>query len=80
MEGKLTGPITADENKALAKLKELLIAKKVEFNASKFNDYYLVRFLRARKLEPGKAFEMFSNFLKWRADNKIDDLEVKLNN
>ena len=38
---------------------------------------YLLRFLRARKFEIEKVYEMWDNFIKWREDNKMDDILVK---
>jgi hypothetical protein len=68
-------PFTSEESAALSKFKDLLKSKKVDYNSLKFDDFYLVRFLRARKLDQAKTLEMFTNFLKWRVENKIDDIE-----
>jgi hypothetical protein len=78
MEGKLevyTCPLTSEENVALDKFLELLKTKKIEFNTVQFDSGYLVRFLRARKLDLNKTFEMFTAFLKWRKDNNVDESE-----
>lgn len=43
-----------------------------------FDDYYLLRFLRARKFDQEKSRLMFNNFLDWRKENEVDTiLEVK---
>lgn len=80
MEGNLTvsayaAPITSEENTALSKFITLLQSKKIVYDEKKFDNGYLVRFLRARKLDINKTFEMFTNFLKWRVDNKIDEIK-----
>ena len=79
MEGKLevyTCPLTSEENVALAKFLELLKTKNIVFNTVQFDSGYLVRFLRARKLDLNKTFEMFTAFLKWRKDNNVDESAI----
>lgn len=78
MESKVTvhtAPLSIEESTALNKFKDLLKSKKVEYNPNQFDDGYLVRFLRARKLDLNKSFEMFTNFLKWRIANNVDEIE-----
>jgi len=41
-----------------------------------YDDAYLLRFLRARKFDLTKALQMWSNFYKWRQENKVDDINV----
>jgi len=41
-----------------------------------YDDQYLLKFLRARKFDVNNSFTMFSNFIKWRADNDVDNVEV----
>jgi len=44
-----------------------------------YDDYYLLRFLRARKFEMDKVILMFNTFMQWRKDNDVDNiLEVWL--
>lgn len=40
-----------------------------------YNDLFLLRFMRARKFEIPKVYEMFTNFLKWRNDASVDEIE-----
>lgn len=40
----------------------------------RYDDRYLLRFCRARKFDYPKVQLMFDNFLKWRADNGVDDI------
>ena len=43
-----------------------------------YDEYYLLRFLRARKFDMDKTKLMFNNFLTWRQDNDVDNiLEVR---
>lgn len=39
-----------------------------------FDDYYLLRFLRARKFEMDKTIQMFNNFIEWRKENDVDNI------
>lgn len=39
-----------------------------------YDDYYLLRFLRARKFDMDKSKLMFENFLQWRKDNDVDHI------
>lgn len=70
-----TAPFTMEESTALNKFVDILKAKKVDYDQEKYESSCLIRFLRARKLDLNKAFEMFTNFLKWRADNNVDQIE-----
>lgn len=43
-----------------------------------YDDYYILRFLRARKFDMDKTKLMFNNFLEWRKENDVDNiLEVR---
>lgn len=44
------------------------------YDPSKFDDAYLLRFLRARKFDLPKAKLMWSDFIKWRTEFGVDDL------
>jgi len=39
-----------------------------------YDDYYLLRFLRARKFDMEKTKLMFNNFLEWRQNNGVDTI------
>ena len=41
-----------------------------------FDDRYLLRFCRAREFNFDLVWEMFSNFIKWRNENDIDNILV----
>lgn len=64
---------------ALQNFKEKLLNEKVIQDFSYFDDLYLLRFLRARKFDLTKTHLMFTNFLKWRVDNQVDQIEVLSN-
>lgn len=66
--------ITQDEEKILLKFKELLSSKKTEYCSIINDDSVLIRFLRARKMDLNKSYEMFINTLLWRKENKLDEI------
>ena len=39
-----------------------------------FDDYYLLRFLRARKFDMDKTLLMFNTFIEWRKENDVDHI------
>ena len=39
-----------------------------------YDDYYLLRFLRARKFDMEKTLLMFNNFMTWRKENDVDNI------
>jgi hypothetical protein len=39
-----------------------------------YDDYYLLRFLRARKFDMDKTILMYTTFLNWRRDNDVDNV------
>jgi len=39
-----------------------------------YDDYYLLRFLRARKFDMEKTKLMFNNFIDWRRENDVDNV------
>ncbi|ODN02368.1 SEC14-like protein 2 [Orchesella cincta] len=65
--------LTASQAETLAKfqqrVKPILPHKYME------DSIYLVRFLRARQFDLDRAEEMLRKNLKWRSDNKIDDID-----
>ena len=62
---------------ALEKFKEKILNEGLLKEFGNFDDVYLLRFLRARKFDLEKTFLMFNNFLKWRVENGVDQIEVK---
>ena len=43
---------------------------------TRYNDYYLLRFCRARNFKLDKVLQMFNMFLDWRAEHKVDESMV----
>ena len=39
-----------------------------------YDDYYMLRFLRARKFDMEKSILMFTTFIEWRKDNDVDNI------
>jgi len=39
-----------------------------------YDDYYMLRFLRARKFDMEKTTLMFNTFIEWRKDNDVDNI------
>jgi hypothetical protein len=67
--------MNVEEDAALNKFVELLKSNNVVYNQNEINNNYLIRFLRARKLDLNKTLEMFINYLKWRKENNVDEIE-----
>jgi len=40
-----------------------------------YDDYYLLRFLRARKFNMDNTKLMMNNYLEWRRENDVDNIE-----
>jgi len=45
-------------------------------NDPPYDDAYLLRFLRARKFDLAKTLTMWNNFIKWRKENNVDEIDV----
>ena len=58
--------------KVLIEFKQIIIKEKILPNFDYFDDYYLLKFCRARDFNIEKTLEMFKNFIKWRHDNGVD--------
>lgn len=43
-----------------------------------YDDPYLLRFLRARKFDIHKTQIMFVDFIKWRKENDVDNINVNI--
>ncbi|OXA56176.1 putative SEC14-like protein 6 [Folsomia candida] len=67
---------TSEEIAKIGQLRSLLTAGKVSppLNETFEDDYYLVKWLRARNLDVSKAQEMLLTSLAWRRENRIDGI------
>lgn len=61
----------------LNKFKEKIISENLCENPARYSDTFLLSYCRARKFELEKVYLMFSNYIKWRKENNVDDIEVK---
>jgi hypothetical protein len=59
------GDMSEEQEKALETFKKYIIEKKIT-DHPQYDDYYLLRFLRARKFDMEKTILMFTNFMNWR--------------
>ena len=77
MENNTKTPVklSAEQELILNQLKSELIKENVDF--VKFDDFFLLRFLRARKFSLENTKKMFMDFLQWRIDFKTDELIEK---
>jgi hypothetical protein len=66
------GDLSPEQTQALKKFRAEVQAMGIP--DSKFDDHYLLRFLRARKFDLAKTKEMWVNFIKWRKENGVDDI------
>ncbi len=57
--------MSEEQEKALETFKKYIIEKKIT-DHPQYDDYYLLRFLRARKFDMEKTILMFTNFMNWR--------------
>lgn len=73
------GTLTADQEKVLEEFKVKLREANL-FHEVRHTDYFLLRFLRARKFSIEDAFLMLKNFEEWRKEWDVDTLvkEFKL--
>ena len=68
--------LNKEQYDALQKWKQELLTKKITTDFTTYDDLYLLRFLRARKFDLEKTTIMFQKFLKWREDEKVDELRT----
>jgi hypothetical protein len=61
----------------LEKFRDKILSEGILPNLDNYDDLYLLRFLRARKFDVDKTYNMFSNFIKWRKENDVDNIEVR---
>jgi len=67
--------INQQQYDALQKFKEQIQKENLVDDWVVYNDLFLLRLMRARKFDVAKVYEMFTNFLKWRKEAKVDEIE-----
>ena len=67
------GDMSDEQQKALEDFKKYLLDAQIAQHPM-FDDYYLLRFLRARKFDLEKTKLMFNNFIEWRKENDVDNV------
>ena len=60
----------------LGKFKEKILNEKILESFGRYNDVYLLGFLRARKFDLENSFLLFKDFIKWRHTHGVDQIEV----
>jgi hypothetical protein len=61
------------QQKCLDDFKAWIVANKVTENPW-HKDYFFLKFCRARKFDLKKVIEMFTNYMKYRTDNDLDNI------
>jgi hypothetical protein len=64
--------INISQFNVLIKFKQICINKNLIPNFDYFDDYYLLKFCRARKFDLEKTLKMFTDFINWRKENDVD--------
>ena len=67
------GDLGEDQEKALELFKKYVKDNGITDHPM-YDDYYMLRFLRARKFDMEKTILMFNNFMQWRKDNDVDNI------
>jgi hypothetical protein len=70
------GDMSEDQDKGLEEFRKYIKDNNVTDHPA-YDDYALLRFLRARKFDMDKTKLMFHNFMDWRKEHDVDNvLEV----
>ena len=60
----------------LIQFKQAIISENLIPNFDYYDDFYLLKFLRARKFDLKKTLKMFRNYLIWRKNENIENLII----
>ena len=75
------GNLTPDQEKIFTEFKITVIRMSEEawnYDILQFDNYDYLRFLRARKFDLKKTIEMFDRFIRWRIENEVDNVLVRI--
>lgn len=64
--------INISQFNVFVQFKQVCIKENIIPNFDYFDDYYLLKFCRARKFDLEKILKMFKDFIKWRKENDVD--------
>lgn len=67
------GDMSEEQERALEHFKKYIKDNNITEHPQ-YDDYYLLRFLRARKFEMDKVILMFNTFMEWRKENDVDNI------
>ena len=67
------GDLSEEQKSTLEEFKKYLVEINLADNPE-YDDYYMLRFLRARKFDIDKTKLMFNNFVNWRRENDVDNV------
>ncbi len=67
------GDMSEEQERALEQFKKYIKDNNIT-DHPQYDDYYLLRFLRARKFEMDKTILMFNTFMEWRKENDVDNI------
>ncbi len=73
------GHLTLEQESTFTQFKIEVIRKSDEvwnYDITRFDNYDLLRFLRARKFDLQKTMEMFDRYIKWRIQDDVDHIFV----
>jgi hypothetical protein len=71
------GDMSEEQERALEQFRKYIKDNNIT-DHPQYDDYYLLRFLRARKFDMEKTILMFTTFMDWRKENDVDNiLEVR---
>lgn len=68
------GDMSEDQERALEQFKAYVKENNMTNDHPQYDDYYMLRFLRARKFDMEKTILMFTNFMNWRKENDVDNI------
>ena len=73
------GNLTPEQERTFTEFKIAIIRMADEtwnYDITRFDNYDILRFLRARKFDLEKTIEMFDRYIKWRIEAEVDKIFV----